>query len=123
MEEEKKDGEKTCKAIMVGESGVGKTSLISQFARGKADEGVSSTTGASFDTATVKFEEFNITLNYQLWDTAGQERYRGLTRIFYIDASMVVFVYDITSRQSFEEVKNYWKNEILENAPKDISKN
>lgn len=57
----------------------------------------------------------------QIWDTAGQEKYRSLTKIFYKDASVAVLVYDITRKASFDEVKDYWYNQLKEHAPKKIS--
>ncbi len=118
-----KNEEESCKVILVGESAVGKTSLVSRFVRGKYDDTITCSTSTSYDSTSITFEDYNITLNFQLWDTAGQERFRGLTRLFYTNASIVVLVFDITDRRSFEELNNYWRNEIRENAPKDISKN
>jgi small GTP-binding protein len=108
---------------LVGESGVGKTSIISRFVKGNFNEEEKTTICVSYDTILIKFEEFNTVLEYNLWDTAGQERYRGLTRMFYIDANIVLFVYDITDRKSFDEFKNYWCSEIKKNSPEDTSKN
>ena len=118
-----KSEEESCKVILVGESAVGKTSLVSRFVRDKYDDTITCSTSTSYDSTSITFKDYNITLNYQLWDTAGQERFRGLTRLFYTNASIVVLVFDITDRRSFEELNNYWRNEIKENAPKDISKN
>lgn len=57
----------------------------------------------------------------KIWDTAGQEKYRSLTKIFYKDASVAIMVYDITRKDSFEEIKKYWVNQLNENASKKIS--
>ena len=57
----------------------------------------------------------------QIWDTAGQEKYRSLTKIFYKDASIAILVYDITRKDSFEEIKKYWVSQLNENASKKIS--
>jgi len=71
----------------------------------------------------MEFEEYDKRLNLQLWDTAGQENYRGLTKIFYKDAKIIVLVYDVTNKRSFEEIKNYWYQQIKENSSeKNISK-
>ena len=112
----------SCKTILIGESGVGKTCIIVRFINNKYDEGTMSTTGANFISKSVEFDEYNETILFQIWDTAGQERYRGLTKIFYKDAKIVIFVYDTTNRKSFEEIKNYWYKQIKENASEDISK-
>ena len=55
-----------------------------------------------------------------IWDTAGQEKYRSLTKFFYKDALMVIMVYDITRRESYDNVKNYWYKEIQENGEKNV---
>ncbi len=56
-----------------------------------------------------------------IWDTAGQERYRSITKIFYKDANVAILAYDIARKESFEEIKNYWYQQLKENAPKKIS--
>ena len=109
-----------CKVILVGESGVGKLSIISRFLKDNFSK--TSTTGANFTTKTIFFQEENKSIRYEIWDTAGQEKYRSLTKIFYKNASVCILVYDITKRQSFEELKLYWIEEIKAQAPKDISK-
>lgn len=50
------------------------------------------------------------TVKFEIWDTAGQEKYRSINKIFYKDASIVIMVYDITKRNTYEEIKNYWHN-------------
>ena len=115
--------QKICKAILIGESGVGKTCIIIRFVSKEYRSNTLSTTGASYASNILEFKEYNKTLNLQLWDTAGQENYRGLTKIFYKDAKIIVLVYDITNKKSFEEIKNYWYNQIKENSSeKNISK-
>ncbi len=57
----------------------------------------------------------------KIWDTAGQEKYRSIIKIFYKDANVAILVYDICRRESFEEIKNYWYQQLTENAPKKIS--
>ena len=57
-----------------------------------------------------------------VWDTAGQEKYRSMAKIFYKDANAVIFAFDITRRNSFEEIKNYWHQQIKENSSKNLSK-
>ena len=116
------DKTRICKAILVGESGVGKTCIIVRFVSEEFNETIS-TTGASYASKIVDFDEFQKKIHYQIWDTAGQEKYRGLTKIFYKDAKIVILVYDITRRKTFEEIKNYWYKQIKENSSEDISKN
>lgn len=113
----------TCKVVLLGESGVGKTCIIARYVNDAFDENSISTNGGSYAGKITKFEDYGKTVKFEIWDTAGQERYRSLTRIFYKDAAAAILVYDITRKQSFEEVKNYWYNEIVEYAPKNISNN
>ena len=112
-----------CKVVLIGESGVGKTSIISRYLLNKFSATLGSTPGANFTTKTVFLEEENQSIKYEIWDTAGQEKYRSLAKVFYKNAAVCVLVYEITRRQSFDELKNYWIGELLSNASKDISKN
>ena len=80
------------------------------------------TSWANFHTKKIFLKEKNKSIKYEIWDTAGQEKYRSLAKIFYKNASVCILVYDITKRQSFEELKLYWIEEIKAQAPKDISK-
>lgn len=82
-----------------------------------------STTGASFAAKSMHFDKYDKTLKFEIWDTAGQEKYRSLTKIFYKDASVAILVYDITRKDSFDEIKNYWINQLREFAPKKLSNN
>ena len=122
-EEEDYEGEdgKQCKVVLLGESGVGKTSIISRFIDDVFEEGLETTTGASYAGKNMVFKDYqNQVVNFEIWDTAGQEKYRALTQIFYKDASIAILVYDITNEESFEEIKNYWYDQVKESAPRDI---
>ena len=107
------------KVVLVGESGVGKTSIITQFIDQTFQEDQQSTTGGTFSTKSVICEGGKI-LKFEIWDTAGQEKYRSLTTMFYKDANAAVMVYDVTRKESFDEIKNYWSNQIKENSPENI---
>ena len=106
------------KVVVVGESGVGKTSIITQFIDQTFQEDQQSTTGGTFSTKSVKCGN-NKTLKFEIWDTAGQERYRSLTKMFYKDANAAILVYDITRKDSFEQLKLYWAEQIKE-CPENI---
>ena len=118
------EGEKieSIKVVLIGESGVGKTSLISRYVNNTFDEGELTTVGATYAGKMVEFPEYNKTIKLEIWDTAGQEKYRAVTKIFYKDASAVILVYDITRKESFNELKNYWYHQVLDNSPKETSK-
>ena len=62
----------------------------------------------------------NQILKLEIWDTAGQERYRSLTTMFYKEANGAILVYDITRKESFEQIKEYWSVQLKESAPSDI---
>ena len=105
------------KVVLIGESGVGKTCIINRYLNNLFDEEGMSTTGASYASKTMFFPEYNKAIKFEIWDTAGQEKFKALTKIFYKDTDVAILVYDITRKESFEELKNYWYNEIKDNAP------
>ena len=114
------DIDESIKVVLIGESGVGKTSIISQFTKGVFNTDLMTTNGATFCTKKKEFKEYKKTLSFEIWDTAGQERYRSLAKMFFKDAAVALIVYDITSKKSFDEIKNYWMNLVRENGPKQI---
>ena len=115
------DSTQSVKAVLLGESGVGKTCIIARFINGSFESNIMSTTGASYAGKTMIFEEFGgQCVKFEIWDTAGQEKYRSLTKIFYKDARIAILVYDITRKESFEELKNYWYNQLKECSPENI---
>ena len=109
-----------CKVVLLGDSGVGKTCIITRFISSSFDANMTSTNGASYCTKLVKYEQLGKNLLLDVWDTAGQEKYRSLTKFFYKDAAAVILVYDITREDSFENMKNYWYNQLLENCDKNV---
>ena len=108
------------KIILVGDSGAGKTNLIAVASGQKFNTELLTTTTCSYMQMKVKIKENEYKVN--LWDTIGQEKYRSLTKIFYKDAGAAILVYDITRKESFDELQKYWLNQIKDFAPKDISK-
>ncbi|MCQ2821453.1 MAG: GTP-binding protein [archaeon] len=114
------DEEESCKVVLLGESGVGKTSIISNLMEQEFLEDQPSTTGATFSTKTMNFDKYNRAVCFEIWDTAGQEKYRALTKMFYKDAAAAILVYDITRAESFTQLKEYWASQVKENAPKKI---
>ena len=116
------EGAVSCKVVLIGESGGGKTSIISRYTTNTFKSQLMSTPGANFVTKTEIMEEENKTIKFEIWDTAGQEKYRSLAKVFYKDAAACVLVYDVTRKSSFEQLKEYWIKEIKEYGPKDCSK-
>ena len=101
------------KLVLLGDSGVGKTSIATQYISGKAPQSVKPTIGAAFVTKSIVVDGQPVEL--LIWDTAGQEVYRGLAPMYYRSALIAIVVYDITRQQSYESV-SYWINELKANA-------
>ena len=110
---------KIFKICLVGESGVGKTCIINRFVKNEFDIDENPTLAASYAQKNVKLDDDTI-IRFHIWDTAGQEKYRSINKIFYQDAAVVILVYDITRKDSFEALKNYWYTEVKDNSPKNV---
>ena len=108
-----------CKVVLLGETGVGKTSIITRYVSNTFSQYVMTSTGSSFVSKNIILDENN-KVKLQIWDTAGQEKYRSLAKIFYQSTAVAILVYDITTKSSFEGIKNYWAKEIKNNSPSDI---
>ena len=107
--DEDNEGENTrIKVILVGDPGVGKTNLINVAAGLKFNEEEATTLRASFLEKNLKINGKNYKLN--LWDTIGQEKLRNLTKLFFDNSKIVIFVYDITSELSFKGVPSWYKD-------------
>jgi len=104
------------KVVLIGESGAGKTSIIQRFAYKLFDPNCASSISSQYISQTIELKEINKALKFEIWDTAGQERYRSMAKIFYKDAKIILFVYDITCLKSFEELKDYWITQVKENC-------
>ena len=105
------------KVILVGDSGTGKTQLITVAAGFEFNSTSLTTTSCSY--VQIKLQKNKKEYKINLWDTIGQEKYRSLTKIFLKDSKIVIFVYDITNRQTFESLK-YWKkiiDDVLGSTP------
>jgi len=105
------------KAVIVGDSGVGKTSLMNQYVNKRFSNQYKATIGADFLTKEVMVDDRLVTM--QLWDTAGQERFQSLGVAFYRGADCCILVYDVNSSKSFETLDS-WRDEFLIQAsPRD----
>ena len=107
------------KLIFIGESGVGKTSLIKQFIDKYFIDKKLTTIGHDILQKEIYLsEDKKIILN--IWDTCGQEQFRTINQLFLKNAKIVLFVYDITQKKSFEELKNFWYEYVISVLGKNI---
>eukprot|EP00731_Ephydatia_muelleri_P020142 Em0012g967a len=111
--------EKICqfKLVLLGESAVGKSSLVLRFVKGQFHEYQESTIGAAFLTQTVNVDD--TTVKFEIWDTAGQERYHSLAPMYYRGAQAAIVVYDITNLDTFTRAKS-WVKELQRQASPNI---
>jgi len=105
------------KLVLLGESAVGKSSLVLRFVKGQFHEFQESTIGAAFLTQTVVLDD--TTVKFEIWDTAGQERYHSLAPMYYRGAQAAIVVYDITNADTFARAKS-WVRELQKQARADI---
>ncbi|GIL64998.1 hypothetical protein Vafri_18833 [Volvox africanus] len=100
----------TFKVLLVGDSGVGKSCILTRFTSGIFEEGTTSTIGVDFKVKYVTTGGKRCKLT--IWDTAGQERFRTLTSSYYRGAQGIIFVYDVTRRETFESLDANWMREF-----------
>eukprot|EP00735_Rhodelphis_limneticus_P001050 TRINITY_DN11601_c0_g1::TRINITY_DN11601_c0_g1_i1::g.21983::m.21983 TRINITY_DN11601_c0_g1::TRINITY_DN11601_c0_g1_i1::g.21983 ORF type:complete len:198 (+),score=41.10,sp/Q9SN68/RAF2B_ARATH/52.36/4e-62,Ras/PF00071.17/4.8e-52,Miro/PF08477.8/1.8e-18,Arf/PF00025.16/3.3e-10,Gtr1_RagA/PF04670.7/8.3e-07,MMR_HSR1/PF01926.18/7.2e-06,GTP_EFTU/PF00009.22/0.0013,DUF258/PF03193.11/0.0013,NTPase_1/PF03266.10/0.0027,SRPRB/PF09439.5/0.0069,ABC_tran/PF00005.22/0.011,DUF815/PF05673.8/0.091,DUF815/PF05673.8/4.2e+02 len=105
------------KVVLLGDTGVGKSSLVLRFVTNQYRDYSESTIGASFLTKTVRNGDESI--KFQIWDTAGQEKYHSLAPIYYRNASIAILVFDLGNLDSFKTLKS-WVTELQENGPTGI---
>lgn len=107
------------KILLIGDSGVGKSSILVQFVDKTFNNSYMSTIGVDFKIKTIDIDGKAIKL--QIWDTAGQERFRTITSSYYRGAHGIILVYDITDVESFNNIKQ-WLNEVDKYADKNVQK-
>lgn len=105
------------KIVLVGNSSVGKTSMLRRFCDDAFHPGTSATVGIDYSVKTITVDNSQVAL--QMWDTAGQERYRSITKQFFRKADSVIVMYDVTCEQSFTAVRQ-WLTSVKESAGEDI---
>ncbi|KAI8361754.1 small GTPase [Blakeslea trispora] len=105
------------KVVLIGDSGVGKTNLLSKFTRNEFNMESKSTIGVEFATRSVQVD--SKTVKAQIWDTAGQERYRAITSAYYRGAVGALLVYDISKYNTYENVMR-WLKELRDHADANI---
>ena len=99
------------KLIILGDTGVGKTSIINRYIENKFTDNIPSTVGSNYIGKNLKRGDKQYVLN--IWDTTGQEKYRSVTKLFVQEAKIVVLVYSINSKESFN-VLDIWYKQVLD---------
>ena len=100
------------KITLLGDSAVGKTSLLVRIIRDEYEENPSSTIGATYSIKTIKVND--VTLSFNVWDTAGQERFRSLAPIYFRDADIVFLLYSVDNLDSFNSIES-WNEQMVQN--------
>ncbi|XP_026139046.1 ras-related protein Rab-25-like [Carassius auratus] len=101
------------KVVLIGESGVGKSNLLSRFTKNEFNHDSRTTIGVEFSTRTVQLN--GLTIKAQIWDTAGLERYRAITSAYYRGAVGALLVYDISKHLTYESAER-WLKELYDHA-------
>ncbi|GAM29074.1 hypothetical protein SAMD00019534_122500 [Acytostelium subglobosum LB1] len=101
--------DKNYKVLLIGDSDVGKTSIVKRFSDDTFDDDILCTIGVEFKMKSVEVEGKTVTLC--IWDTAGQEKFRALISSYYRGAHGIILTYDVTKRESFKNLQ-YWLNEV-----------
>ena len=115
LEDRAKKGE-AIKVVLIGNSGVGKTCISQRYINKSYSDKENSTVGASYFQKILEIDGKSVQLD--IWDTAGQEKYRSMGKMFYKDAYIVLFIYDITDKKSFTELQNIWYKELKNTGEK-----
>ena len=102
----------TFKIIIIGESGIGKASLLKRFVENKYAKQHYATIGINFKTKSLYINNQNIKI--KIWDTAGQERFNYISTQFYMNADGLVFIFDLTNRSTYNKLRN-WMEQIFSN--------
>ncbi|KRW98601.1 P-loop containing nucleoside triphosphate hydrolase [Pseudocohnilembus persalinus] len=107
------------KLLLIGNSGVGKSCMLMRYSENSFTNNFYNTIGVDFKIKSLQIEDRNIKL--QIWDTAGQDRFRTITNSYYRGAHGILIVYDITDKESFENVRT-WCSEIEKHAQENVNK-
>ena len=100
----------TLKILLIGDSTVGKTTLLLQYVDGKFSDSHITTIGVEYKDKNINLDGRELTL--QIWDTSGQERYQSITKNFYRNADGIIFIFDLTNKESFEHMKNWLMSSV-----------
>ena len=105
------------KLILVGDSGVGKTNILSKYLKNDFDPDSKATVGVEFGTKNIEID--NKRIKVQIWDTAGQERYKSITSTYYKGAKGAFIVYDITRKSTFDNIDK-WIGDLKNNGDENM---
>ena len=105
------------KLLLLGDTGVGKSSLMFRFSEGEFKSGLIGTAGVDYKMKNIELGGKSVKI--QIWDTAGQERYRTLTKAYYRGAAGIILVYDATDPVSFNNV-SYWLQKIKKHGDENV---
>jgi len=111
MNEGDKKDPNSIKITLIGDSGVGKTCIIFRFISNEFSANTLTTDGVSYSKKEITYNDKKMQLD--IWDTAGQEQYRSLGKHFYKDSFIVILVYNITIKESFDNLKNIWLEDVV----------
>ena len=100
----------TFKFLLVGNSNVGKTSIVRRFCRDDFDDQNKTTISVEFMTYVLKLDESGTSVKLQIWDTAGQEQYKSLGKSYYRNAVGVILTFSLTDHDSFEKIEEWYKD-------------
>lgn len=106
------------KVVLIGDSGVGKTNLLSRYLKNEFSFDSKTTVGVEFGAKRLEID--GVKIKAQIWDTAGQERFRSITNAYYKGAKGALLVYDCTRRDTFENI-NKWVPELKQSGDKDVT--
>lgn len=103
----------TLKFVFIGDAGAGKTAINHKFITGEFNESLNkSTVGVVFSCRQFQFKKYKYPIKVHFWDTAGQERFRSIVPMYYRGSSVILLIYDINNRQSFQNIMDYWIGQI-----------
>ena len=116
MDDEDKKSSSSIKITLIGDSAVGKTCIITRYTSNEFNPESLTTNGVAYSKKEIIHG--NKVVHLDVWDTAGQEKYRSLGKHFYKDSFIVILVYNITQRETFENLKNVWMKEVTDYGEK-----
>jgi len=106
------------KVVLIGDSGVGKTNLLSRYLKNEFSFDSKTTVGVEFGAKRMEID--GVKIKAQIWDTAGQERFRSITNAYYKGAKGALLVFDVTRRETFDSI-NKWVPELKQSGDKDVT--